>query len=164
MTDVATGSSRVTQGFKRLRLECLDHVWRGTHAKYRFRCKRGHEFVRVMASILPAKKNVCSECRQMDQDARLLHAASKAGVQCLEAHYLGPDHLHRFRCRKKDTMSASTEMICVLRKRRHPLGSSHPHRNLSEQHHALRLDFRSLPRLRGDCDGRLQLRRGRSRR
>ncbi|MDD0977589.1 hypothetical protein [Pseudomonas fontis] len=95
---VLSRSPRLRAAVQRFGLVCLDQQWLGAKAQYRFRCARNHEFVRLVDSLCQPKAGGCRVCVVEDRDTRLFKLAGSAGVQCLEARWLGRDVAHRFRC------------------------------------------------------------------
>jgi hypothetical protein len=86
---------------------CLSDTYTGTNARYRFRCRHGHEWEATSANILTGRW--CQRCANaattktlMLQDglARLQQAAAARGGQCLSDTYSGYAARYRFRCAK----------------------------------------------------------------
>ncbi len=94
-----------------LGFQCLDQVWRGRSANYRFQCQQRHAFTRNLQGVLVTRHPKCPECVGLDHTARLHALAGDAAAVCLEAAWLGYDAMHRFRCVKGH---AWTRKGCVI--------------------------------------------------
>lgn len=81
----------------RLGYTCLDEVWKGAQASYRFRCRHGHAFARQWPALFKPGHR-CPGCMQHARTERLHALSQAAGVTCLEPAWLGADALHRFQC------------------------------------------------------------------
>lgn len=81
---------------------CLDTVWHGCTALYRFRCAQGHEWShgarRLPGCPVCIKAATASGKRLKDGLQRLRKAAQERGGVCLSETYLGQAFHHRFRC------------------------------------------------------------------
>ncbi|ULU23593.1 hypothetical protein [Dyella terrae] len=78
---------------------CLDQVWQGQGALYRFQCRRGHVFTKNLRGLIVAVKPRCTECVQTERTERLHAMSREAGITPLMSEWLGGDVMHRFRCR-----------------------------------------------------------------
>lgn len=84
----------------------LDHPWRGTAARYHFRCAQGHQWSCLGQSLLRGAG--CTECLLEERDIpgvplrdgleRLSARASKHGGVCLSKKYTGTTSRYRFQC------------------------------------------------------------------
>jgi hypothetical protein len=68
-------------------MECLDAEWKGREARYRLRCRKGHEFTRLRSNILFAPPT-CLECAKDERLAKIRRYAESKGGKCLESSYL----------------------------------------------------------------------------
>ncbi|WP_153050293.1 hypothetical protein [Pseudomonas sp. MF4836] len=79
-------------------LDCLDHQWKGVNAMYRFRCDRGHVFLRTLQTFSRVSNAKCPTCAVEAHMNQLRTLADRNGVKCLETRWLGWDAAHRFQC------------------------------------------------------------------
>lgn len=83
-------------------ITCLDPEWRGSKAKYHFRCDLGHEWSRP-GRVLPGRLD-CRICDRLEKAAQtcwpaMLEAGRQHGTECLDSRWLGYRHRYRFRCK-----------------------------------------------------------------
>jgi hypothetical protein len=99
--------------------ECLDQVWHGVSARYRFRCAHGHEWTSTVSREIALKEPYgClswnrPERRRRPQGLKTLQriAAGRRG-ECLTHDYAGIDAPYRFRCKHGHVWEASgTDVI-----------------------------------------------------
>jgi hypothetical protein len=88
----------------------LSTEWQGARAKYRFRCKHGHEVVHKGAVMLRGKGQ-CRQCIHQDMAQRFFDTLARRGYACVEAGFLGNDVSHRLRC---DRGHAWTTRACEI--------------------------------------------------
>jgi hypothetical protein len=76
---------------------CLNPGWLGWHVKHDFLCPAGHA-VRTTPAAFSRGWATCTECQRQDWTQQLIAAASRDGVQCLDAEWRGVAGSYRFRC------------------------------------------------------------------
>ncbi len=105
---------RLADGLERLHAaaaahggQCLDGRYLGTEARYRFRCREGHEWETTGTEVL--RGSWCLPCSHAERSrayldaqglARLRAAAEAKGGVCLSEAYTGQKARYRFRCAK----------------------------------------------------------------
>ena len=89
--------ARLHEAAQQLGLTCIDKEWRGSKARYHFRCAEGHDTLRLPGSVT-IERSACPICRDNVRFARIQAAAQKHGGQCLETRYLGRTARYRFVC------------------------------------------------------------------
>jgi hypothetical protein len=75
----------------------LSTTWQGVGAKYRFRCKRGHEILRD-GTTMRVGKGQCRQCIRDEMAQRFFDSLTQSGYTCLEAGFLGRQVPHRLTC------------------------------------------------------------------
>ncbi len=99
-------------------LKLLETEWLGWHARYRFRCPKGHEVSRS-GSHLFYHLVTCPACRADEALQHLQRLARQAGGRCLSDRYVGRSARYRFACREGHTFEKSVGSLekgawCVL--------------------------------------------------
>lgn len=78
--------------------------WKGFQATYWFRCPKGHEVKRYLATFtFRSKLPECQPCLRQRWTQQLRSKARKAGITFLSKQWLGEKKNHRFRCAQGHT-------------------------------------------------------------
>lgn len=85
-----------------LQLDCLDTVWLGCDAQYRFVCQNGHVVIQTASQLLKRRAG-CRECKVDLLTDQLRAAARGAEVIWLDQRCLGSEARLRFRCQRGHT-------------------------------------------------------------
>ena len=101
---------RMREALRPYGLKLLESEWKGWHAQYRFRCRKGHESSRC-GSYLFYTMVQCPACR-VDGVLRQIHQlARQAGGRCLSEQYAGRGTPLQFVCKAGHVFEKTAENL-----------------------------------------------------
>ena len=109
---------RMREALRPYGLKLLESEWKGWHAQYRFRCRKGHESSRC-GSYLFYTMVQCPACRVDDVLRQIHQLARHAGGRCLSEQYAGRGTRLQFVCKAGHVFEKPAENLrkgswCVL--------------------------------------------------
>lgn len=79
-------------------LTMMTTEWRGAMVHYLFRCRNGHEFERLAASLLYKNSTTCLECEHNDLRERWMGIVKQRGGELVEGEFRGVNLRYKLRC------------------------------------------------------------------
>jgi hypothetical protein len=111
-------TEKLRAAITRLQLDCLDNVWQGWRARYRFVCPKGHIALRSPSAIVKTAGS-CYECRMEQRTERFRAAVQVAGTTWLNERWLGRNVDYHFRCKQghewqRTNVNAASRFACPI--------------------------------------------------